>query len=186
MEGAREAGALCFGERRGIDAHAQQQLRHLALHRRFGRLREERRDDVVVGSARVHECVDEPGIVPCQRARGRNAVDLASTYVDPHMPAASELVAAGRSDEEVERIIGADWLVYQDLRDLVESVRHQRANVTHFDTSCFSGEYVTGDVTRAYLSELERARANAIKAERDHRVRHQEFEDDGVQVASGL
>jgi amidophosphoribosyltransferase len=65
-------------------------------------------------------------------------------------------------------------------------VRHERANVTHFDTSCFSGEYVTGDVTRAYLSELERVRANAIKVERDLRVRHQEFEDDGVQVASGL
>src|SRR2546430_6376249 len=63
------------------------------------------------------------------------------------MPAASELVAANRSDEEVASLIGADWLVYQDLDDLVAACRHDDAQVTEVDTSCFSGEYVTGDAT---------------------------------------
>ena len=102
------------------------------------------------------------------------------------MPAASELVAAGRSDREVEKIIGADWLIYQDLDDLVDSVKHERAKITTFDTSCFNGEYVTGDVSRAYLDELELRRANAVKAQRDKEVRRQEADDDTIQVASGL
>jgi amidophosphoribosyltransferase len=82
------------------------------------------------------------------------------------MPAASELVAAGRSDEEVARIIGADWLIYQDLEDLVRAVRHHAARVTEFDTSCFSGEYVTGDITPEYLARLQAERSDQAKAER--------------------
>jgi amidophosphoribosyltransferase len=133
-------------------------------------------------------------IIEMAREAGANKVYMASAappvrYPNVYgidMPAASELVAANRSDQDVERIIGADWLVYQDLHDLVDSVRHERASVTSFDTSCFSGEYVTGNVTRQYLNELERKRANAVKAQRDHKIRHEEFEDDGVQVATGL
>ena len=64
------------------------------------------------------------------------------------MPAASELVAAGRTEREVAEIIGADWLIYQDLEDLKRAVRHHDARVSEFDTSCFSGQYVTGDVTQ--------------------------------------
>ena len=66
------------------------------------------------------------------------------------MPAAGELVAAGRTVDQVQRKIGADWLVYQDLEDLVQAVQHEKADIDGFDTSCFSGEYVTGDVSRAY------------------------------------
>jgi amidophosphoribosyltransferase len=80
------------------------------------------------------------------------------------MPAASELVAAGRTDAEVARIIGADWLIYQDLADLVAACRHDDAEVTEFDTSCFSGEYVTGDVTPEYLQRLQLERSDAAKA----------------------
>ncbi len=82
------------------------------------------------------------------------------------MPAASELVAAGRTDEDVARIIGADWLIYQDLEDLVRAVRHHDARVTEFDTSCFSGEYVTGDITPEYLARLQAERSDQAKAER--------------------
>jgi len=63
------------------------------------------------------------------------------------MPAVSELVASGRTVEEVTRFIGADWLVYQDLEDLIAACKHEDARIQEFDTSCFSGEYVTGDVT---------------------------------------
>jgi amidophosphoribosyltransferase len=83
------------------------------------------------------------------------------------MPAASELVAAGRSEEEVARIIGADWLIYQDLDDLVRAVRHHDSEVTEFDASCFSGIYVTGDVSPEYLARLQTERSDQAKAERN-------------------
>jgi amidophosphoribosyltransferase len=102
------------------------------------------------------------------------------------MPAAGELVAAGRTVEQVERMIGADWLIYQDLDDLVRAVHHENADIESFDTSCFSGEYVTGDVSRAYLDELELTRADSEKAKRDARVRREELDDDTMQAASGL
>jgi amidophosphoribosyltransferase len=82
------------------------------------------------------------------------------------MPAASELVAAGRSEREVAEIIGADWLIYQDLEDLKRAVRHHDAQVTEFDTSCFSGQYVTGDVTAEYLARLQAERSDQAKAQR--------------------
>jgi amidophosphoribosyltransferase len=90
------------------------------------------------------------------------------------MPAASELVAAGRTDEEVGRLIGADWLVYQDLPDLIASVSYENAAVEGFDTSCFSGEYVTGDVSAPYLARLERERSDLAKAERENQRRRLE------------
>jgi amidophosphoribosyltransferase len=102
------------------------------------------------------------------------------------MPAAGELVAAGRTVEQVERMIGADWLIYQDLDDLVRAVHHENADIESFDTSCFSGEYVTGDVSRAYLDELELMRSDSEKAKRDARVRREELDDDTMQAASGL
>jgi amidophosphoribosyltransferase len=102
------------------------------------------------------------------------------------MPAAGELVAAGRTVEQVQRKIGADWLVYQDLDDLVAAVHHEKADIDGFDTSCFSGEYVTGDVSRAYLDALEIIRSNSAKARRDAKVRAEEQDDDTIQVASGL
>ena len=85
------------------------------------------------------------------------------------MPAASELIANGRSIEEIQELIGADRLIYQDLHGLVRSVRHDNSHITEFDTSCFSGEYVTGDVTEEYLDEVERRRNDAAKQQREAR-----------------
>jgi amidophosphoribosyltransferase len=82
------------------------------------------------------------------------------------MPDASELVAAGHSVEEVRGIIGADWLIYQELGDLVHAVRHDNAKISDFDTSCFSGEYVTGDVTPEYLRRLQMERSDEAKQQR--------------------
>ncbi|HEX6832615.1 MAG TPA: amidophosphoribosyltransferase [Rudaea sp.] len=81
------------------------------------------------------------------------------------MPAAAELVAHGRTEAEVQAFIGADWLVYQDLDDLVAAVSEGNEHLRHFDTSCFSGEYVTG-VETGYLSELEFNRSDAVKEQR--------------------
>ena len=82
------------------------------------------------------------------------------------MPAASELIANGRTVEEIQELIGADRLIYQDLHGLIRSVRHDNSGITEFDTSCFSGEYVTGDVTEEYLDELEQRRNDSAKKKR--------------------
>ena len=83
------------------------------------------------------------------------------------MPAASELIANGRSVEKIEELIGADRLIYQDLNGLIRSVRHDNSDISQFDTSCFSGEYVTDDVTDDYLRALEAARSDVAKSSRE-------------------
>lgn len=74
------------------------------------------------------------------------------------MPTRAELLATGRDDDQIRAEIGADALVYQDLSDLVAAVREERPSLERFDNSCFNGEYITGDVTPAYLAQLEAAR----------------------------
>ena len=80
------------------------------------------------------------------------------------MPTAAELIGHNRDEEEIARAIGADWLVYQDLDDLVEAVRQGNPAIERFDTSVFDGHYVTGDVTPEYLARLEARRNDAAKA----------------------
>ena len=80
------------------------------------------------------------------------------------MPSASELIASGRSEAEVAESIGADRLIFQDLDDLVDAVRRGNPALEHFDTACFSGEYVTGDVSIDYLKRIESERNDAKKA----------------------
>jgi amidophosphoribosyltransferase len=83
------------------------------------------------------------------------------------MPAASELVASGRTIEEIRQIIGADKLIYQDLEDLIATAREGNPAITRFDTSVFDGQYVTGDITPDYLASLEQARNDAAKSKQD-------------------
>jgi len=70
------------------------------------------------------------------------------------MPNQVELVAHGRSEEEVAREIGADRLIYQDLEALKAAVRAANPRLADFEASCFDGRYVTGDVTPEYLRQL--------------------------------
>jgi amidophosphoribosyltransferase len=81
------------------------------------------------------------------------------------LPVTAELVAHGRTVEEIEKILGADRLFYQDLDDLIWAVRDGNENLAAFDTSCFSGEYVTG-VEPTYLRDLEFARSDDAKSQR--------------------
>ena len=74
------------------------------------------------------------------------------------MPSRHELIATGRSDEEICREIGADRLVYQDLEDLKAAVRQVNPSIRYFEASCFDGDYITGDITLEYLDTIERAR----------------------------
>ncbi|MBX9682772.1 MAG: amidophosphoribosyltransferase [Hyphomicrobium sp.] len=82
------------------------------------------------------------------------------------MPTVSELVAHGRTLVQLERLLGADRLIYQDLEDLIEAVLHKHAKIERFDCSVFTGEYVTQDIDDNYLSQLELFRSDAAKEAR--------------------
>lgn len=74
------------------------------------------------------------------------------------MPTNKELIACGRTTEEVCKEIGADWLIYQDFDKLIESARAGNADITRFEDAVFTGDYITGDVDTAYLTALAEAR----------------------------
>jgi amidophosphoribosyltransferase len=76
------------------------------------------------------------------------------------MPTRNELIAYGRTDEEVCREITADALVYQDIAALKRSISDVNPLLKTFEASCFDGVYVTGDISRDYLDRIEFARNN--------------------------
>jgi len=74
------------------------------------------------------------------------------------MPTREELIANGRTTDEIAREISCDQLIYQDLEALVRDVSSVNPAVTSFETSCFSGSYITGDITPQYLDDVEAQR----------------------------
>jgi amidophosphoribosyltransferase len=113
-------------------------------------------------------------IVQMARDAGANKVFFASAAPPVRfpnvygidMPSRHELLATGRSDEEICREIGADALIYQDLDALVHAVQMSNPALKVFDCSCFDGKYVTGDIDEAYLSAVENARGDGEKVKR--------------------
>jgi len=105
-------------------------------------------------------------IVQMAREAGANKVFFASAappvrYPNVYgidMPTRAELIATGRNEEQVASEIGADAVVYQDLESLKAAVRAVNPKLTQFETSCFDGVYITGDVTSEYLASVERQR----------------------------
>ena len=81
------------------------------------------------------------------------------------MPTTDELIAHGRTDDEVGDIIGADWIIYQDLEDLIASGTEGNPEVKRFDCSVFDGDYVTGDVDESYLNHIHAMRNDDAKHE---------------------
>ena len=98
------------------------------------------------------------------------------------MPSSSELVGHGRNVDEICQEIGANKLIYQDLEDMVKAVQTCNPSLTEFDTSCFSGKYVTGDITPAYLALVDTARNDSAKTENPNMLDLSELTD--VQVKS--
>lgn len=82
------------------------------------------------------------------------------------MPTRDELIAHGRSEQEVASEIGADRLIFQDLDDLMDAVSKGNSNLQRFDASVFTGEYVTGDVSGEYLDQLRDVRSDGAKEKR--------------------
>lgn len=81
------------------------------------------------------------------------------------MPSPDELVAHGRSEKEIEQLLGCDWLIYQDLPDLEAAVAGHKFPGKKFDTSCFSGDYVTG-VEPGYFDRIQQLRSDEAKKKR--------------------
>ncbi len=75
------------------------------------------------------------------------------------MPSVNDLLAHGRTVEEMAELIGADKLLFQDLSDLIESCYGGKVKVDSFDCSVFNGVYVTGDIDENYLSHIESLQA---------------------------
>ena len=107
-------------------------------------------------------------IVQMARDAGANQVYFASAAPPVRfpnvygidMPSRDELLATGRTDEEIRLEIGADALIYQDLDALVHDVRLSNPAIEDFDCSCFDGNYVTGDINETYLARIEAARSD--------------------------
>ena len=113
-------------------------------------------------------------IIQMARDAGANKVYFASAappvrYPNVYgidMPTANELIAHNRTEKEVELALGADRMIYQGLDDLIDAVRKGNPHIKQFDTSCFSNEYVTGDIDEAYLERIETLRNDDAQVKR--------------------
>jgi amidophosphoribosyltransferase len=112
-------------------------------------------------------------IVQMARDAGARKVYLASAappvrYPNVYgidMPSAEELVAHGRSEEDIQNLLGCDWLIYQDLSDLEAAVAGPKFPGRRFDSSCFSGEYATG-IEPGYFERIKQLRSDEAKKKR--------------------
>ena len=135
-------------------------------------------DSIVRGttSEQIVEMAREVGAAKVYMASAAPPVSYPNVYgID--MPAANELIAHDRSIEQVRQAIGADGLIYQDLDDLIDCVRESGPALEAFETSCFDGTYITGDVDKSYLDKLQMLRADANK----NAVDDEEMVDVGMQ-----
>jgi len=125
-------------------------------------------DSIVRGTtaAQIVQMARDAGARKVYFASAAPAVRYPNVYgID--MPAAPELIAHGRTDEEVCQILGADRLIYQELDDLVTAVKAGNPEIKQFDTSVFNGEYITGDVDAEYLAALEASRSDDAKKQQE-------------------
>ena len=112
-------------------------------------------------------------IIEMVRKNGANKVFFASAappirYQNVYgidMPATSELVANGRTVKEIEKFIGADTLIYQELGALKLSAQIGNPKIKNFEDSVFTGEYCAGNVTKEFLKQLEENRLDSSKKE---------------------
>ena len=124
-------------------------------------------DSIVRGttSKKIIEMAREAGAKKVYFASAAPAIKYQNLYgID--MPATSELIASNRSNDEVAKEIDADWLIYQTLEDLIETVRFGNPEINEFETSIFTGEYIT-PLVENYLEELEISRKDELKMQRE-------------------
>ncbi len=125
-------------------------------------------DSIVRGttSQQIIQMAREAGAKKVYFASAAPAVRYPNVYgID--MPSVHELIAHDRDEAEITKAIGADWLIYQDLNDLIDATREGNPTLERFDSSCFNGEYVTGGVDQSYLDHLEKLRNDTAKVENE-------------------
>ena len=124
-------------------------------------------DSIVRGttSKKIIEMAREAGAKKVYFASAAPAIKYQNLYgID--MPATSELIASNKSHDEVASEINADWLIYQTLEDLIDSVREGNPEIKEFETSIFTGDYFT-PLIENYLEELEISRKDELKMQRE-------------------
>ena len=107
-------------------------------------------------------------IVQMARDAGANKIYFASAsppvrYPNVYgidMPTRGELIATERDTGEICHEIGADYLIFQELDALTQAVSKVKPELSHFETSCFNGDYIAGNVTPEYLETLEAKRSS--------------------------
>ena len=131
-------------------------------------------DSIVRGttSKQIVQMARESGAKKVYMASAAPPVRYPNVYgID--MASHEEFVAHNRSVEEITKIIGADWLVYQDLDDLIAAVQRGNEDIKTFDNSCFDGVYVTQDVDDAYFKRLFNKRNDVAKQKNNKKLSSQ-------------
>ena len=124
-------------------------------------------DSIVRGttSKQIIQMARDAGAKKVYFASAAPPVRYANVYgID--MPSPSELVANGRTDEEIGQFIGADRLLYQRLEHLIEAVREGNPEIIRVDASCFDGRYITGNVSADFLKTVAGTRSDQAKTQR--------------------
>jgi amidophosphoribosyltransferase len=127
-------------------------------------------DSIVRGttSQEIVQMVRDSGAKNVYFASASPAIRYPNIYgID--MPAANELIAHGLTDDEVAGAIGADKIIYQELGDLKDSITEGNPNLTTFDCSVFTGEYITGE-TEEYFNQLRDRRSDAAKENKNNEL----------------
>ncbi len=126
-------------------------------------------DDSIVRGTTITQIIQlarEAGARKVYMASAAPALRYQNVYgID--MPARDEFVAHQRSEAEVAKMIGADWLVYQSIEDLKKSCHEGNPHVDDFECSAFDGHYVTGDIGADYLAKISAARSDASKRQQE-------------------
>ena len=124
-------------------------------------------DSIVRGttSKRIIEMAKQAGAKKVYFSSAAPPVKFQNLYgID--MAATNELIASGKTEEEVADAIGADWLIYQDLKDLIDSAREGNPAIENFEISIFDGKYPTS-ISSNYLEDLEVTRGDETKVARE-------------------
>lgn len=121
-------------------------------------------DSIVRGttSEQIIEMAREAGAKKVYFASAAPEIRFPNVYgID--MPSANELIGHGREASEINDLIKADGLIYQELDDLIAAVQQENPEIKRFETSVFNGQYITGDINQSYLDRLDAARNDVVR-----------------------
>jgi amidophosphoribosyltransferase len=162
-----------------------QQLRRKSVRQKLNAIELEFRDKnvMLVDDSIVRGTTSEQ-IIQMAREAGARKVYMASAAPPVRfpnvygidMPAVDELIAHDKTEDQIAESIGADWLIYQELDELIDCVREGNRELRELEACCFSGRYITGDVNPAYLQQLELLRNDQARGQVDEG----ELEDVGI------